>query len=586
MKKLMMTALLLLALNAQAQVPQWRIHPKYASIEILDNGLYKVSNNGKYGLLNAQEQEILPMEYDRIEPFESHYALLYNNNKPVAYVSEKGVLKDISDQGFQVIGDPLFYDGYLLVRNEMGYFYLRAEDCKAFGPYNGGTPFSEGYAAVRVAKNPKKILDGDFIPHFIAAGTAGLEKLNLGEYDEDDVDFVSSVSNGKCVIVLKKRLYEYDFRKGTLTSMNTDGDPANKKTRVTANERPVKVNQENDGFSILTKQGSLTFDRRLRLSGINYTGMDAKPVAVPEKTAEERTSPIKSTSAGGGTFGLAYDEVEILTSQFDEVSQAWNDEVIVKSKGKYGVIHVDPRYSCRFSLNDNRAIGFAHRAIQTTIKVVCPPYMKMPLMKLSSLDDINCHVNTDTRRENVNVESAVLSYECSINIPEDIGLDRKPSFASFALTYDGLMMTPRKISFDTWYINNYAVQILKHQVEGTELQAEVLVSNRSTDGNYFKDVTIEAEDDVAATLTKITEEQYTAKFFGWKTSTVRFSVDVTEDGCPTITYDFSLPTGLVTAEQTAEPAQEKTVSTGKIKKKKSTKKPAEKKQQPVIFRPN
>ena len=145
-------------------------------------------------------------------------------------------------------------------------------------------------------------------------------------------------------------------------------------------------------------------------------------------------------------------------------------------------------------------------------------------------------------------------------------------------------MTPRKISYDTWYINNYAVQILKHQTEGKELTAEILVSNRSADGNYFKDVVIEAEDSIPATLTKITEEQYTAKFFNLKTSNVRFSIDVTEDGCPTITYDFSLPTGIVTAQQSQEPVQEKTVSQGKIKKKASKRR--EEKKQPVIFRPN
>lgn len=585
MKKLITTALLLFALSVQAQVPQWRIHPKYSSIEILGNGLYMVSNNGKYGLLNAEEQEILPLEYDKIEPFESHYALLINNNKPVAYVSDKGVLKDISDQGFVVIGDPLFYNGYLLVRNDIGYFYLRADDCKAFGPYSGGAPFSEGYASVKVPEKPNKVLDGDYIPHLLSAGSAGMEKLNLGDFDEDDVDFISSLSNGKCVIVLKKRFYEYDFSRGTLTSMNTDNDPNNKKTRVTANERPVKLNQESNGFSILTKQGTLTFDNRLRLTGINYAGMDPRPVAVPEKKTEEKTSNIKSTE-NGGLFGLAYNDTEILTPQFNEITQAWEDEAIVKYKGKYGLVYVDPRFSCRFSLNDNRAIGFAHRTNHTTIKAVCPPYMKMPLMKLSSLDDTNCHVNTDTRRENVNVESAVLSYECAITIPEDIGLERKPSFASFALTYDGLTFTPRKISFDTWYINNYTVQITKHQTEGTDLQAEILVSNRSADGNYFKDVMVEAEDSVAATLTKITEDTYQARFMGLKNSSLRFSVDVTEDGCPTITYDFSLPTGIATAQQAQEQVQEKTVSTGKIKKKKSTKKTTEKKPQPVIFRPN
>jgi hypothetical protein len=97
---------------------------------------------------------------------------------------------------------------------------------------------------------------------------------------------------------------------------------------------------------------------------------------------------------------------------------------------------------------------------------------------------------------------------------------------------------------------------------------------------------VEAEDSVAATLTKITEDTYQARFMGLKNSSLRFSVDVTEDGCPTITYDFSLPTGIATAQQAQEQVQEKTVSTGKIKKKKSTKKTTEKKPQPVIFRPN
>ena len=579
-----MIGMLLMALGLQAQVPQWRIHPKYASVEILGNGLYMVSNNGKYGLLDAQEQMILPIEYDRIEPFEAHYALLFNNNKPVAYVSDKGVLKDISDQGFEVIGEPKFFNGYLLVKNEMGYFYLRAEDCKAFGPYNGGTPFSEGLAAVRVAKNPKKILDGDFIPHMLSAGTADMEKLNLGDYDDDDVDFISSVSNGKAIISLKKRLHEYDFRKGTLTEMHTDGDVTNKKSRVTANERPVKVIPEQNGFCIMTKQGKLTFDSRLRLNGINYTGMEPKAIAVPEVEPEDLSSSIQATEQSGGLYGLAYNNTEILVPQFNEIALTRIDEVIVKMKGKYGVIHVDPRYSCRFSLNDNRAIGFAHRAINTTVKAVCPPYMKMNLMKMISLDDDNCHINSDTRKENVNVESAVLSYECSINIPDEIGLERKPSFASFALTYDGLMMTPRKISYETWYINNYAVQILKHQTEGEELNADILVSNRSADGNYFKDVVIEAENNIPATLTKITEEMYQAKFFSLKTNNIRFSIDVTEDGCPTITYDFSLPTGIVTAQQTQEPVQEKTISQGKIKKRAVKKR--EEKKQPVIFRPN
>ena len=128
-------------------------------------------------------------------------------------------------------------------------------------------------------------------------------------------------------------------------------------------------------------------------------------------------------------------------------------------------------------------------------------------------------------------------------------------------------------------------------MEGTLLTADVLVSSKSTNGrNYFKEVSIEAEDSVIASITKVTEDIYTAKFSGFKNSHVRFSVDVTEDGCPTLSYDFSIPTGVSTAsksKEATEPEQEKTVSTGKIKKsskpKSGGKQPEKKKEVFIAF---
>lgn len=572
MKHILFTGLLLFALGLQAQVPQWRIHPKYSSVEIIGNGLYVVSENGKYGILNAQEQVILPIEYQGIGQFEAHYAPLFNNDRFVAYVSDEGRLVNVADKHYEIIGEPLFFDGYLLVRNANGYFYVRAQDDKTFGPFTGGFPFSEGYASVRVPKNLKHIIDGDFISQFLSAQSGNLEKLNLGGYDTDDVDFISSVSNGKSVIVLKKRFHELDMKNGTLTPFSTDGDVNNKKSRVFANERPVNFNPVENGFNILFKQGNMTFDPRMRLTGIIYNGQNPQTIAVPERPTVVKQTNIKITEQpGGGLNGLVYGDKEILTPQFEKVELTWNNEAIVKMNGKYGVVAIDPNHTCRFVLNDNLPVGFEHKSVKTNIKAVCPPNMKPMLMKLTSLDDTNCHINTDTRKENVNVETAVLSYECSLNIPDEIGLDKQPTYASFALNYDGLKFSPNKISFDTWYINNYGVQILKHQLEGSVLSAEILVSNRSSNGrNYFKNVTVEAEDSVITSLTKVSEDMYDVKFYGFKKSNVRFSVDVAEDGCPTLTYDLSLPTGVNTAKEAKEPEQEKTTSQGQIKKTRKT----------------
>ena len=177
-------------------------------------------------------------------------------------MSDQGRVKEFPAGQYQVAEQPSFYDGYLVVSNINGYFYLRASDDEVIGPFTGAMPFTEGYAVVKVPNNPKKVLGGDYTIQVLSAKTGKLERLNLGEYDTDDVDFISGVSNGKSIIVLKKRFHEYDFSKGTLTPIHIDGNIANKKSRVMANERPVQVMSGENGFLV---QDSLDdFEARLR----------------------------------------------------------------------------------------------------------------------------------------------------------------------------------------------------------------------------------------------------------------------------------------------------------------------------------
>lgn len=572
-----------MATSANAQVPRWILHPKYDNIEMLGNGYYLVTSNGKTGMMDAKEKETVPMQYDKVSPFNSHYALLYKDGRFVGYISDQGRVKEYQAGQYEVAGQPSFYDGYMMVSNINGYFYLRASDDQVIGPFTGGMPFTEGYAVVRVPKNPKKVLGGDYTIQILEAKTGNLAKLNLGEYDTDDIDFISGVSNGKSIIVLKKRFHEYDFGKGTLTPIHFDGNTANKKSRVVANERPVNIaGSGDDGFMVQFKTGQMTFDALMRLNSITYVGQDKKQVPVPEVVKEEKKSPLQSKAfPGTDLLGLNYNGKEILTAQFEKVSQMWGNEALVMTGGKYGVISVDPNHTCRFVLNDNMAIGFEHKTAVTNIKAVCPPYMKPALMTLNSEDE-NCHINIDTRKENTNVETAVLSYQCSLNIPDEIGLERSSTNTKLALNYDGLKLTSAILPFDTWYVNNYTVQILKHNIEGSVLNAEVLVNNSALGGkNFFRDVQVEAEDSVVCNLTKITEEMYQARFYGWKDGTLRFSVDITEDGCPTLSYARSI--AINTGKSGAKPNEEApVVAQAKIKRKAKAKPAAKKEEKKII----
>lgn len=541
-------ALFALLSVVQAQVPQWRLHPKYNSIELLGNGFYVVSDNGKYGIMNSQEKEVVPLTYDKLAPFHSHMSLLYKNQQYVGFVSDQGQTHlfnfDNPSEQYEIVGEPRFYENYLLVKNRIGYYYLRASDGRALGPYADGRPFCNGYAVVNVPESQKKVFNGDYTIQLLSGKTGELVKLNLGEYSLDDIDFISSVCNDKCIIVLKKRFHEYNVNTGILTPIHTDGDITNKKSRVTANERPLLIQKSGNNYVVSFKLGQMTFDPMMRLASIAYTGQETSQMVIPQETKEEHTSQMKSRSADGTSLlGISYNGEEILRPQFDKVADLWHDEALVLVGGKYGVVGIDPSRSCRYVLNDNMAIGFEHKTVNTSVKVVCPPYMKPALMMLTS-EDKNCHISPDSRKETTNVESAVLSYQCSLNIPDEIGLEKSSANTKFSLKYDDLKLTPHKISFDTWYINTYNVEVQKQGHEGDALKANVYIKAKSQNRNFFRTVAIEPEDTtVTCELTKVNEEEFSALFSGVKDGPLLFSVDITEDGCPTLSYNQKLTVG-------------------------------------------
>jgi len=588
MKKIVLGLMLLTASSMQAQIPMWAIHPNYDKIKPLNSGNYVVSKNGKQGMLDAQEKEILPIKYDKIDFFNGDMGLLYNDNKLVGYTNDQGKVTDVTGMQYKTVCLDRFSDGYLAVSNTSGYYYLSNKSETPIGPFTYAYPFSEGYAWVKMPKSTKHVLDGGYTFDVLSADNGQPATLALGEYEKEDIDFISTSSNGKCIIVLKKRFFEYNYKTETLTPLSIDND-LDKKNRVMANERPVKVNFEGDRFSIQFKQGHMTFDPMMRLTSITYSGQPTQNFEVPEPPVMTMQSAISiATYEDTQLLGLKYLGKDVLSAQFDVVDRRWDDFALVKQNGRYGVVKFDPSHTCRFTLNGNKNIGFEHKTVNTDIKVTCPPYMQLPLMTLSSLDK-TCAISIDTRKENTNVETATLSYDCTMEIPEETGLDQTKSKVRFAINYDGLKFVPAEIVFNTWYINKYTVQLLSHQLNGNMLTAELRVSNTGqNDGiNYFRDVNIEAEDSVICSFTKVTEELYSAHLSEFKENTVRFSVDITEDGCPTISYPFSINVrgntvvAVKEREKNSETTEPKVVqSSASVKRNKQ--KPAPKKEKIIL----
>ena len=64
MRKILLSIILISSMCAYGQVAKWVIHPSYDHIRMLGDGYYIVSQNNKYGILDATEKEIVPLQYD------------------------------------------------------------------------------------------------------------------------------------------------------------------------------------------------------------------------------------------------------------------------------------------------------------------------------------------------------------------------------------------------------------------------------------------------------------------------------------------------------------------------------------------
>ena len=117
MRKILFIISLFTFTAASAQVAKWVIHPSYEHIRMLGDGYYIVSQGDKYGILDATEKEIVPLQYDSISPFNSHMGLLFNEGKCIGYTSDKGEIHEFTAHQYKLGSMSRFSDGYLAVHN-------------------------------------------------------------------------------------------------------------------------------------------------------------------------------------------------------------------------------------------------------------------------------------------------------------------------------------------------------------------------------------------------------------------------------------------------------------------------------------
>lgn len=137
-----------------AQTVQWAVRPTSALLESYGQ-LYKIKRNGKTGLIDRDNNTIIPVEYDSITTFRNGYALLLN--KKGEKMKIEGVVSD-NDYDIQPVSEEIFATNYLWfsegkmpIQGDGGWGYLGIDGNMIIPcQFQIAYPFSEGFASVKI----------------------------------------------------------------------------------------------------------------------------------------------------------------------------------------------------------------------------------------------------------------------------------------------------------------------------------------------------------------------------------------------------------------------------------------------------
>lgn len=210
-----------------AQATDWLVLPRYNAVEFYAPGLYKVTENGKIGLVSTAGKEVVPISYNYFGDFYDGRAVFGIRTKKG--VTVKGVVTDNGEVYFvngeyTLLPDYMFYsEGYLPVRDENGRYGFLNNKCEPAFDFISDVihPFSEGFAAVGEGDTFHWInTDGEKIVPRLSNGGTPYGGTNFADgkaylWDEDGVMFVLG-SDGRTKKIGDRDLYvDYLYRVDT-----------------------------------------------------------------------------------------------------------------------------------------------------------------------------------------------------------------------------------------------------------------------------------------------------------------------------------------------------------------------------------
>lgn len=312
-------------ISLRAQTVTWQYRPVWSEVDVLNEELLRVRNQGKFGLVRIDGSQVVSCSYDLITEISEGYCLFLNVEqggyrlKGILEVST-GDIVSLKDD-YKVDADwPYFSEGLLPVlnsRQKWGYLNTRGEltiPCK----YNAAFPFVYGLAAVQFS-------DG----YFGHIDTRQITSLGRGQLGANQFRFASTfvMMNGAPVALIALR--------NSLTARNLSGDEV-PLPKLELGTRPLF------SHTMKEKDYSIDFNGAWQPTKITtrvqtiYGEGNSKPSSITPSVSSV------TSALGSGGYDLRWNGRAFLAGQFEAVMPLSEEYVLAKQSGSWGILRLFP----------------------------------------------------------------------------------------------------------------------------------------------------------------------------------------------------------------------------------------------------
>ena len=573
-------AILAVTLNVKGQVTKWLISPMYDNIYMATGENLIITDSLDKKIIWSLSGKRLAMTVYQISSYEEGFAVATKKGtgEITGFYDKDGTFTPLSRCEVSH-SMPYFSNNHLLVKNGGFYSFINTKGELGTAQYVEAYPFANGYASCKTYANIQKKKD----PYLLLL-TDKDERISFSyegkQFDNDDIEFISSVNDENIgFVVAKHRLYYFNGKDRSLSPVFARKNEINIKNQAKLeDDLSLCISSESDSVHVLKARCGKKDLIRIRFNNL------WSPLSISladgdysyQKNSQDLhffDSPF-SIIKYEGKYGISWDGKEILPPQLDNIMACFDDKAFVSLSGKCGMFQVMKDEEFKININKGNPIDFRHQKYETTIRLDLPKQISSHNTRIEIDPNSGCEVDMPSGEKKDTEFGNYIQYNCVLNIPKSLPDEmyndaRNEIIYPTQIVYDGLKSPIIPFKVKAWHYKYFNVDVNDSETlinQGSvSFTFNINAERNPGEAVYPTSVNIQT-DSLKCELEKISETRYKCKVLALNEGKNNIVVQILEEGCPPASFPFEVTYTKPSARTRNKPAVKEDV----VIKKKTT----------------